>query len=111
MNKYGKGLIFGGTYSLVLLSIFGSIVRASEFSYAVFIGFGGPLTPSLAHELSLYRFAVVCVISCGFFIAVSDFLGSSSDRELIQWERQRESWCAFDSSVWGALTALLLLLL
>jgi len=75
MNKYGKGFIFGGTYSLVLLSIFISIVRSAHLSHTVYVGFGA-----------------VCVLSCGCFIAVSDYLNSQSDRELIQWERKRESW-------------------
>lgn len=44
MNKYGKGLILGGTYSLVILCIFISIVRAASLNYAVFVGFGGAST-------------------------------------------------------------------
>lgn len=44
MNKYGRGFIFGGTFALVLLCIFISIVRAASLNYAVFVGFGGALT-------------------------------------------------------------------
>ena len=89
MNRYGKGFIFGGTYSLVLLSIFISIVRSAHLSYTVYVGFGGTL--AFDHRVTLTLLAV-CVLSCGCFIAVSDYLNSQSDRELIQWERKRESW-------------------
>lgn len=88
MNKYGKGLILGGTYSLVILCIFISIVRAASLNYAVFVGFGG----TSARYLCDSNLTGVCVLSCGCFIAVSDFVSHRSDRELIKWERKRESW-------------------
>lgn len=88
MNKYGRGFIFGGTFALVLLCIFISIVRAASLNYAVFVGFGGASVIEILMSNSL----AVCVVSCGSFIAVSDYVSHRSDRELIAWERKRESW-------------------
>jgi putative Ca2+/H+ antiporter (TMEM165/GDT1 family) len=74
-KRFGKAVIFGGSLSTLTMCAILSAVMGAQLHLAAFLGS-----------------AIIALFTGALFVGYADYMNQTHERDLIRWERKRETW-------------------